>query len=315
MENPKISIIVPVYKVEKYLNRCLDSIVAQTFSDWECILIDDGSPDNSGKICDEYAKKDDRFVVIHQKNSGVSVARNIGLNNACGEWIGFVDSDDWIEKDTYETALKYAREKKADVVEWGMFLSNDDNDFENLTHTEGTIELNKMHAVLLHGPCNKLIKRQIVVDNAITFPVGISLAEDMNFVIKVFFYSQKSYGIPKSLYHYYRNDNGAVNTITYKKIEDEVKSIKDISNFLKSNNANQSWYDLLEMKKSRVKNRYLFNLDYPDFNAWRNTFPEVSTKIVKDSSILKKIFYFCIYNRLDYFAIIIFKIRFMLRAS
>lgn len=312
---PIISIIVPVYNSEKYLARCIESIIHQTFSQFECILIDDGSNDASSEICDNYALKDNRIKVIHQKNSGVSVARNIGLRNACGEWIGFVDSDDWIERDTYETALKYAREKEADVVEWGMFLSNDDNDFENLAHTEGTIELNRMHTVLLHGAYNKLIKRQIVVDNAITFPVGISLAEDMNFVIKVFFYSQKNYGIPKSLYHYYYNDNGAVNTITYKKIEDEVKSIKDISNFLKSNNANQSWYDLLEMKKSRVKNRYLFNLNHPDFNAWRNTFPEVSNKIVRDSSILKKIFYFCIYNRLDFFAIIIFKIRFMLRAS
>ena len=100
--SPKISIIVPVYKVEQYLRRCLDSIVAQTFTDWECILIDDGSPDNSGRICDEYAEKDKRFRVFHQENVGVSAARNKGLDEARGEWIGFVDSDDWIEKEMYE---------------------------------------------------------------------------------------------------------------------------------------------------------------------------------------------------------------------
>ena len=108
MFNPKISIIVPVYKVEKYLHRCLDSIVNQTFTDWECILIDDGSPDNSGIICDEYAQMDRRFKVIHQENKGVSAARNAGLDVAKGEWIGFVDSDDWIEKETYEVAYNKA---------------------------------------------------------------------------------------------------------------------------------------------------------------------------------------------------------------
>lgn len=99
---PKISIIVPVYKVEKYLHRCLDSIVAQNFTDWECILVDDGSPDGSGKICDEYAEKDGRFKVFHQENQRVSAARNKGLDNAKGEWIGFVDSDDWVSKDYFQ---------------------------------------------------------------------------------------------------------------------------------------------------------------------------------------------------------------------
>ena len=93
-----ISIIVPVYNVEKYLRRCLDSILAQTFTDFECICIDDGSSDGSGKILDEYAEKDFRFVVIHKDNGGVSSARNAGLDVARGEWLAFVDSDDWVEK-------------------------------------------------------------------------------------------------------------------------------------------------------------------------------------------------------------------------
>lgn len=102
MNNPKISIIVPVYNVEKYLRRCLDSIVTQTFTDWECICVDDGSPDNSGEILDEYAVKDKLFVIIHKENGGVSSARNAGFDTARGEWISFVDSDDWIERDCFE---------------------------------------------------------------------------------------------------------------------------------------------------------------------------------------------------------------------
>ena len=103
---PKISIIIPVYKVEEYLNRCLDSIIIQTFTDWECILIDDGTPDISGKICDEYVSKDNRFIVIHQENAGVSAARNAGLDIARGEYITFVDSDDWVEPNFLEEQYK-----------------------------------------------------------------------------------------------------------------------------------------------------------------------------------------------------------------
>ena len=96
---PKVSIIVPVYKVEKYLRKCIDSIINQTLKDIEIILVDDGSPDNCGKICDEYAAKDTRIKVIHKENGGLSSARNAGMEVAEGEYIGFVDSDDWIETD------------------------------------------------------------------------------------------------------------------------------------------------------------------------------------------------------------------------
>ncbi|MBQ5860079.1 MAG: glycosyltransferase [Selenomonadales bacterium] len=102
---PLISIIIPIYNVEKYLPTCLDSILAQTYTNLEIILVDDGSPDGSGTICDEYASRDSRFVVIHQKNGGVSVARNAGLDHATGNYIGFVDPDDWIEPSMYETMM------------------------------------------------------------------------------------------------------------------------------------------------------------------------------------------------------------------
>ena len=99
---PKVSIIVPVYNAEKYLRECLDSIISQIFTDWECILVDDGSPDNSGEICNEYAKDDSRFRVFHVQNGGVSRARNIGLDNMSSEWVMFVDSDDAIAENTLE---------------------------------------------------------------------------------------------------------------------------------------------------------------------------------------------------------------------
>lgn len=123
--NEKVSIIVPVYKVETYLSRCLDSILNQTYTNIEIILIDDGSPDNSGKICDEYALKDKRIRVIHQENKGVSAARNAGLRLAEGEYIGFVDSDDYIEPDMYERMVN-SYHKGRDLVMCGSYACNED---------------------------------------------------------------------------------------------------------------------------------------------------------------------------------------------
>lgn len=105
-ETPLISIVVPVYKVEKYLSRCIDSILAQTYKNFELILVDDGSPDNCGKICDEYARKDSRIKVIHQVNSGVTKARAIGVQNSTGQYICFVDSDDTLPIDTISNYIR-----------------------------------------------------------------------------------------------------------------------------------------------------------------------------------------------------------------
>ena len=105
--NPKISVIIPVYNAEKYLRRCVDSILAQIFTDFELLLIDDGSKDKSGVICDEYAKKDNRVKVFHKENGGVSSARNLGLDNARGEWIGFIDSDDMVKPEYLDGLIRY----------------------------------------------------------------------------------------------------------------------------------------------------------------------------------------------------------------
>lgn len=120
----KISIIIPVYKVESYLCECLDSVIYQTYNNLEIILIDDGSPDNCGAICDEYAKKDSRIIVIHKENAGVSAARNEGLEMITGDWFTFVDSDDWIEPDYCEKFIQFASKHKADMIFLGGIYEN-----------------------------------------------------------------------------------------------------------------------------------------------------------------------------------------------
>jgi glycosyltransferase involved in cell wall biosynthesis len=117
---PKISVIIPVYNVRQYLDQCLNSLAEQTYKNLEIILVDDGSTDGSSEICDSYSEKDERFKVIHQNNAGVSSARNAGLNAVSGEWIMFMDADDWIENDTCEAALNCAVRNDADTVLFNM---------------------------------------------------------------------------------------------------------------------------------------------------------------------------------------------------
>ena len=205
---PLISIIVPVYKTEKYLRCCVDSILAQTFTDFECILVDDGSPDNCPAICDEYAEKDNRIIVIHQENAGSSAARNTGLDIARGEYIGFVDSDDWIEKDMFEELYKKADSEEYDIV-WcdlykeyqdnKIYIKNEINDLKNIDI------IKKMLSGELSGfSFNKLIKRTLCVNNNIIFPIANQM-EDFVFIIQSVYCSKKIGYINKALYHYRQN--------------------------------------------------------------------------------------------------------------
>lgn len=120
-KNPEISIIIPVYKVERYLRQCLDSVLAQTFTDWECIVVDDGSPDNCPAICDEYGARDPRFKVIHRENGGQGAARNSGLRIARGKYIGFIDPDDWADECLFETLHNLIEETDTDMAQVGFF--------------------------------------------------------------------------------------------------------------------------------------------------------------------------------------------------
>ena len=154
---PKISIIVPIYKAEKYLHRCIDSILAQTFTDWELLLVDDGSPDRSGAICDEYASKDARIRVFHKENGGVSVARNLGLDNAKGDFITFIDADDWITSNTLELCTSYI--SKYDIVRFSM------------VYVESMTEENKHKLILPNSDSKKEIMQRILSRNSL---LGVS---------------------------------------------------------------------------------------------------------------------------------------------
>lgn len=215
---PKISVIVPVYKVEKYINRCVDSILAQTFEDYELILIDDGSPDNCGEICNQYARKDRRIVVLHQKNAGVSAARNNGIIyalNSNSSWITFIDSDDWVSPEFLQilyssvivTNTKISIGTVRDVKEnMGFCSEKNDNSYSIVTPSEVFNE----NQGLIEVCWTKLYHRSIFENEEFRFPEAIRY-EDTAIVHKIVF-SQSKVTRCNAMYYYFIRNNSEMHS-------------------------------------------------------------------------------------------------------
>ena len=220
----KVSIIVAVYNVEKYIHRCVDSLLCQTHHNIEVLLVDDGSIDGSAAICDEYAAKDSRVKAIHQKNGGVSSARNEGLKAAIGDWICFLDSDDWIEGDFFKLLFEAAESSSVDLTVCGIKMGEkgnysesfcSDNDFSILSREEWlrcfTEYRNRDDRyICLHSPCGKLYKKSIL--DGIFFDSTMKYAEDYKFNLSVYERIERITFIKKTLYFYFSNPNSATNS-------------------------------------------------------------------------------------------------------
>lgn len=246
---PAISIVVPVYKAEKYIYRCIDSILNQTFKNFELILVDDGSPDKSGIICDDYAKKDDRVTVIHKKNGGVASARQEGINRVIGEYTIHADPDDWMELDMLECMYNTIKETNADLLITDFYFNKKSEETyikQPITSLDQEDILKGILADLHGGLWNKLLKTKVYKDNNIQFIDGINLYEDNIFWVQVLqVHNIKISYLSKAFYHYDLSSN--VNSITkngYKKmavsmerylyyletlISDKYKSEREIS--------------------------------------------------------------------------------------
>lgn len=216
MDTPKISVIVPVYNVVQYLPRCIDSILAQTFTDFELLLVDDGSPDNSGKICDEYAEKDSRIHVFHKENGGVSSARNAGLELAMGIYCCFVDSDDWLTP-TYLQNFIDCHPEEYDVVLQSFYISNTYKnhtetrilpDKEIVGSTALSVFLEEYEGVHNGFLWHRLFHLDIIKKHKIRFPEGISFAEDGCFFFNYLQYGNKYILSSKIGYYYLMDGNG-----------------------------------------------------------------------------------------------------------
>ncbi len=236
---PKISIIVPVYNMEKYLERCVNSMLSQTFSSFEIVLINDGSTDMSGNICDRYGKADNRIKVIHQSNRGLSEARNSGiewvLKNSDSEWITFVDSDDWIHKDyldtLYMTAINYNTDLAVcDCIKTSDFYFDDDSVADNGVKV---FSAEDFWCFRQYGSaCAKLYKKNHF--NDIRFPKGL-LYEDVFVTYRLIFMQKKIVYIEKPLYFYYNRPGSITHSKWNPRVLSQLDGLKQQMEFFKDN--------------------------------------------------------------------------------
>lgn len=254
---PKISIIIPVYNTEKYLRKCLDSVVGQTLKDIEIICVNDGSTDNSLQILQEYAQKDNRIKVVTQRSGEPSATRNVGLRIATADYITFMDSDDWIAPETYQTALEELKED-IDIVVFGANVISEGIDENSKMFMEATrhqimpclgeVELNDtIIRKTSVTPWNKIFKKSILDQNNITFAEGLAHEDDL-FFIEYALMCKKAYYIEKKLYNYVQRPNSIMDKMFKKespKIIDGILMSFELYKFLKNKNILDEHLNLL----------------------------------------------------------------------
>ncbi len=220
---PAISIIVPVYKAEKYLNRCIDSILAQSFPDFELILVDDGSPDNCGKICDDYAGKDSRVKVIHKKNAGVSAARNSGLDVSVGNYIMFCDSDDFVDENWCSALYEAARDNNADMAVCGFTMIQNENSSTQILYkgTQAVTALPRsgfcdvLENELFYSMCNKLYRAEIIRNFSLRVDESLQYSEDFRFNLQYFMKMKQGFAVVRDALYQYDKSNETSATHRY----------------------------------------------------------------------------------------------------
>ena len=252
---PKVSIIVPIYKVEPYLKRCVDSLINQTLQDIEIILVDDGSPDNCPKMCDEFAKQDSRIKVVHKSNGGAASARNLGLDIATGDYFAFVDSDDYIEKNMYESMLKVAIDHNCNFVMCDCIKEYSDKSIvyshnirEGFYTKDQLIKEHYQHLLIMENieyPATIsnwlfLFNKKLLNNPSIRYPEGIKYSEDLLFGAMLLYKSDSFYymkGVP--FYHYCMNPTSVTHVFDSKKWDYYLKLHK----LTKSHFSNTTDYD------------------------------------------------------------------------
>lgn len=245
---PKVSVIVPIYNVEKYLEKCINSLLSQTLEDIQIILVNDGSKDNSGNIAKEYEKNNkDRVIYVEKENGGLSDARNYGLKYATGDFIAFLDSDDYIEKNAYEEMYNKAIEENADYVECDFIW-----EFPNKIRIDKQYPYKNKKEMLSFVRVvawNKLIKRQLITDNNLEFPKGLRY-EDVEFTYKLIPFINKFTYVDKPFIHYVQRE-GSIANVQNERTAEIFTVLDNVIEFYKKNNIYEKYRDELEYNYAR----------------------------------------------------------------
>ncbi len=231
-----VSVLVPVYNVQEFLPKCIESILGQTYSDFELILVDDGSTDKSGQICDQYAAKDSRIKVFHQSNQGISRTREFALQHALGEYVMWVDSDDWIRVDAIEVLYASAKDDDADAVRyWLEIINPDSSKIINPKYENKDSLLRDTLASQWASLCLTFTRKKLIENFGLHFPVGINNGEDYYFVNKIILCATKISFVNEVLYFYNRNNlESTIATPTIGKTYEQIESTRLIINNLKT---------------------------------------------------------------------------------
>ena len=245
---PKVSVIVPIYNVEKYLEKCINSLLSQTLEDIQIILVNDGSKDNSGNIAKEYEKNNkDKVIYVEKENGGLSDARNYGLKYATGDFIAFLDSDDYIEKNAYEEMYNKAIEENADYVECDFIW-----EFPNKIRVDKQYPYKNKKEMLSFVRVvawNKLIKRQLITDNNLEFPKGLRY-EDIEFTYKLIPFLNKFAYVDKPFIHYVQRE-GSIANVQNERTAEIFTVLDNVIEFYKKNNIYEEYRNELEYNYAR----------------------------------------------------------------
>ena len=297
----KISVVVPVYNVEKYLEKCLNSIINQTYKNIEIIVVDDGSTDSCGQLCDEYAIMDKRIIVIHKKNGGLSDARNVGIDNATGKFICFIDSDDYVESNMIEKLYSVCKETNSDICCCGKFIENTSNtkisnskDFFICSSEEALERMLTINDIETSA-WDKIYKTSLFKNNDIKYPVN-EIYEDMSTTYKVIDKAEKICHIPIPLYHYVIRNDSISHSPFYRKQLQLITNSQIIKEFIyskypKLNEAAEYFYYLqLITILQKIKYSSNFNDNKDIYEKLNNDFKESFFKILKNKymSFFKK---------------------------
>ena len=286
-----ISIIVPVYNTEKYLDRCIQSILSQTYTNFELLLIDDGSTDSSGAICDSYAEQDSRVRVFHKPNGGVSSARNMGLDNALGEWIIFCDSDDWIDAEMYEQMYNAAIQNKVDMVCCGLLVEHN-NKKDTLSYNNSYEDHKLMYdclapiIVTYFATGNKLVSKKIYDINRIRATEGANMWEDVELMTKIRYFSQSSCVINKPFYHYNRMNESSITSALkmLSRVEGQVERVKQIERFFIEQGAAKKYKHFISLLKFQAKSDLFGQHKW----QWMKTFNEAKWSLHKLGNVFSR---------------------------
>lgn len=274
-----ISVIIPVYNSERFLDKCLSSVLSQTFVDFELLLINDGSTDGSATICERYAKEDPRIRFFNRSNHGVSATRQFGIEHCQGKYCIQFDSDDWIDDNCLESLYKKAVDTDSDIVYMGLIEEYLDKSV--LARVYKSNDIGDYLSALLNGKCwgsvwNKLISRSLIEDYHISFPADVCMWEDLSFVCKCMMCA-KSISFCDTVYYHYNKANASSLCSTVRKFDmpsHTIAAISDIESFAIVIGKDRKFINKLSLLKQFAKQKLLFDPYFGDIKRWFSVFPE-----------------------------------------